>query len=167
MKRVQMDKLFLYLSIFGFLMAASSCAFAAFVENEIILRTMFWFGLALGIALQVVLGQRRRNFLKKNGINGKNIRKSRIGLLNFAANSWALAADLGFFASLIATVVAMVATRGYGIVCYYLIGSSILFFCLHCIFNGKIYFYIKNQKKIQRFFKKRRSKTFRKGEGEQ
>ena len=126
---------------------------------------LFWAGLAVGAALQIVLGCRRRAFFASYGVNRRKMQKPRNGLLTFGSSRGAVIVDICMIVSFLATIVAFIITEGYGLVCYVLITTTLTAFCLHCILNGRIYFHVKNQLKVRQVLEQKKVDTKDKGEG--
>jgi len=127
---------------------------------------MFWSGMLAGIVFQVILALRRRAFFKAYGVNRKRMQKPRNGLLSFCSNQEAVIADYATAGSLVFTVLAFVFTRGYGYICCVGLAATALSFCLHCIFNGRLYFHTNNQLKVRQVLEQKRANSRDKGEGE-
>lgn len=108
---------------------------------------MFWLFLLLGILTQVLLANKRKNWIVKNKAQMNAFYKKRIGIFSFAQNPPAIIADVICMLSIIAFVVAMYLTNGTGFR-YICIAIAIFSFCMHCILNGKIYDYITKKNKI-------------------
>jgi hypothetical protein len=135
------------------------------IESLIILPgVLFWGGLILGVALQIVLEVRCQAFFKPYGVRLEEIQKSRIGVLTFGANIGATVADWAMVISVIAMALAFVFTGGYGYMCYIFIATRVFSFCLHCVLNGRIYYYAYNQNKIRRELEQIKEKSTNKGE---
>ncbi len=163
MKRTKTDRLLLAFSIIGYLIMSVSFMLMPINGAGIIPGALFWGGLLVGVALQIALEVRRRKFFAKYNANYKRMQKPRNGLLSFRSNQIAAIADYVMAAGVIATVLAFVLTNGTGIACYICIAITIFAFCLHCILNGRIYFYSKNQPRIRQVLEERNSK--KEGEG--
>lgn len=166
MKQNQADRVFLSLSICGFLLVSVSFLLMPVDAVGFLPGLLFWGGLVVGVIFQIVLEARRRAFFAKYNVKREKMQKPRNGLLTFGSNLPARIADYAFLAGLIATVIAFIVTKGTGYVCY--IGISIVFlsFCLHCILNGRNFFYVQNQKKIRHALEQMKANSTDKGEGE-
>lgn len=125
---------------------------------------LFWCGMLVGIGPQIILEMRRRAFFASYGVSSKNMQKPRNGLFSFRSNKPAQIADYIFLLSIPLTVLAFVTTKGVGYICYVFITVTLYAFCLHCIFNGRIFFHAQNQQKIRRVLEERKSKK-KEGEG--
>ncbi len=108
---------------------------------------MFWVFLALGIITQYILGHSRKKWFLKNRIRRFQF-ENKIGLISFFQNPFAIAADIVMLSSLIGLVISVIATNGIGYACYIFMSLLVFSFCMHCILNGKIYFFLTNQEKI-------------------
>lgn len=165
MEHNKADCLFLGISIAGF--AAWSVSFILMpIEGMGFFPGMlFWSGLMTGVFFQIVLEARRRALFAKYNVKCKTMQKVRNGLLSFGSNKIAIISDDILAVSMVATILALVLTRGYAYICYVMIAITVLSFCLHCVFNGRIYVYVKNRDRIRKALEKK-ANTFEKGEGE-
>lgn len=152
----QMDRILLVSSICGFSFMALSFILMPFEGAGILPGLFFWAGLLVGTILQIVLEHRRRKFFKKFHVKREKMQKPRIGLLSFGSNRLAGVADKVMVVCSVATVLALIFTKGTGVFCYFLIAATVLSVCLHCIFNGRIYFHIMNESKIQQLLEQKR-----------
>jgi len=164
-KQRRTDMAFLMLSICGYCLFAGSFILMPVERMGVLPGLLFWGGLILGAAFQIVLESRRRAFFKKYKADRDKMQKPRNGLLSFASNKVATVVDCILAVSFVATVLAFVLTKGTGNVCYIGISASLFSFCMHCIFNGRNYFFINNQNKIQQALDQKKAKTTNKGEG--
>ncbi len=164
MKKTQIDRGLLMLSIYGYLVMSISFLLMPFESMGIASGVCFWAGLLLGTTLQVVLEIRRRAFFARIKVDRRAMQKNRNGLLSFGSNLAAKIADWTLAVSLVATTMVFVLTGGYGFVCYVCIAVTLFSFCLHCILNGRIYVHAKHQDKIQQVLEERKSKK-KEGEG--
>lgn len=166
MKQRQIDRVLLGLSISGFLLMSISFLLMPIEAINFIPGMLFWVGLILGVVLQIVLELRRRAFFASYKVKREKMQKPRNGLLTFGSNQIAVIVDNLMIISLIATVLAFILTKGYGFACYLFIAITLFSFCLHCIFNGRIYFHAKNQIKVRQVLEQKKANTIDKGEGE-
>ena len=166
MKQKQTDCILLGVSIGSYLIMSISFLLMPIEAANILPGLMFWGGLAVGVALQIVLEIRRRAFFASYRVKREKMQKPRNGLLSFGSNRAARLADLSMVVSLIAAILVFIFTKGYGYVCYVFIATTLFSFCLHCILNGRIYFHVKKQKKIRRVLEQKRANYSDKGEGE-
>ena len=125
---------------------------------------LFWIGLFVGVGLQIVLEIRRRAFFAGYGVHYKNMQKTKNGLFSFKSNTMAAFTDYTLLICIPLSVLTCILTKGVGYICYILIAVTSYAFCLHCILNGRIYFYFQNQQKIRRVLEERKSKK-KEGEG--
>lgn len=109
---------------------------------DIIPGIIFWVFLVLGITGQVVLAIRRSKWLVKQGVRKYKVKQGRMGLVTFCKNKLALITDIVMMVSILLFVIVTVVTHGLGYICYILLTLCVFAFCMHCIFNGKIYEYI-------------------------
>ncbi len=163
MKKNKTDCLLLVFSVIGYFLMSVSFVLMPINGVGVIPGSLFWGGLLIGVALQIVLEVRRRRFFAKHSANYKRMQKPRNGLLSFRSNPYAAIADYVMIAGFIATILAFILTKGTGLVCFVFISITLFAFCLHCILNGRIYFYSKNQPRIQQVLEERNRK--KEGEG--
>ena len=109
---------------------------------DIIPGVMFWLFLVLGIVGQIILAVRWNRYLKLDRRKKTQTRKERVGLLAVFKNIPAIIADVGFLISLVVFAIVTKVTYGLSYACYILLTVCVFTFCLHCIFNGKIYKYV-------------------------
>lgn len=166
MKKDQTDRILLMISLGGFVLMSCSFILMPIANLKILPGLMFWAGLLAGGGLQMVLEARRRSFFKRYKVNRTKMQKPRNGLLSFGSNKEARIADFSMVIFCISTVLVLILTKGFGIICYVMITATVLTFCLHCIFNGRIYFHVNNQDKIRRLLERRKANSRNKGEGE-
>lgn len=117
---------------------------------EILLGTMLWLFLLLGILTQVFLAIKRKNWIARNKAQISTFNKKRIGIFSFAQNPPAIITDVICVLSIIALGVGMYLTNCKGYVCYIFMAIFVFSFCMHCILNGKIYDYVTKQNKISK-----------------
>jgi hypothetical protein len=129
-------------------------------EETFVTGIVFWAGLLGGSVLQVIVNALRKAFFKRNDISYKNAKKSRAGILRIFSNRLAMIADITCGVALLATSVSMIATRGYGYICYVFISLTVFSFALHCIFNGKNFDFILNKSKICNILDKRYKQNY-------
>lgn len=110
---------------------------------------MFWVFLILGIVSQIILAKQRKNWFIRNRIRRFRT-KSKSGAIAFLQNLPATIADLTLVISVIALIVSIVLTNAMGYACYIFMALLVFSFCMHCILNGKIYYYLTNQSAILR-----------------
>lgn len=141
----------LYISIGSFFLMSVSFLlmpidFAAkeMSKGSIVVGIMFWASLVLGVATQVLLGYARKTWFVRNRIR-RSRTKSRVGVIAFLQNVPACIADGLLAVSLIALSVAVVVTDATGYLCYVFMALTVFAFCMHCIFNGKVYYFLTNQ----------------------
>lgn len=148
--------LWLYISIGSFFLMA--CSFLLMPINfettnlqfmSYCVGIMFWVFLILGIVSQIILAKQRKNWFIRNRIRRFRT-KSKSGVIAFLQNLPATIADLTLVISVIALIVSIVLTNAMGYACYIFMALLIFSFCMHCILNGKIYYYLTNQSAILR-----------------
>lgn len=162
----QTEKKFLIISMGGFVLMAVSFLLMPIESLNVLPGLFFWGGLLIGVAFQILLEVRRRSFFAKYKVKREKMQKPRNGLLTFASNKIAAIVDNVFIVSIVATVLAFIFTKGTGYLCYICISVLVLSFCLHCIFNGRNYFHVNNQKKVQQVLEQKKATTIDKGEGD-
>lgn len=160
MKRKNTEVILLVLSLIFYLAMSLTFLFMPLEEDTYVSGIVFWAGLAGGILWQILLSVSRKAFFRKNHISYKNAGKARIGLLRVFANTPAKIADIAFALFFVGTVIAMVATKGYGYVCYVFISLTVFSFVLHCIFNGRNFDFILNKSKICSILDKRYKQNY-------
>ena len=149
MERKKNDVIWLIVSVGSFALMSTSFLLMPLdktVEQydamDIIPGVMFWLFLILGITGQILLIIRRKRYIRTDRKKKIQEMEGRIGLISVFANIPAIVADVGSIISLVAFVIATKVTNGMGYICYILLAVCIFTFCLHCIFNGKIYQYV-------------------------
>ena len=164
MTRKQMDQLLLCLSIGSFAVMSISFLLMPIDAMGGAPGVLFWGGLLLGILFQITLETRRRSFFAKYRVNPKKMQKPRNGFLTFSSNKYAKVADRILLVSVVCTILAFLITRGTGYLCFVFISISIMALCMHCILNGRIFFHVMNQTKVQQVLEQKKVRTFSKGE---
>lgn len=164
MRQMRMDRMLLGISVGGFLLMSISFLLMPVEAMGLMPGSLFWIGLIVGGALQVVLEIRRRAFFKAYKVKREKIQKPRNGLLTFHSNQAARIIDGIMIVSFIAMILAFLFTKGYGVVCYFLIATTVFAFCLHCILNGRIYFHVNNQTKIRQVLELKKANPTNEGE---
>ena len=167
MKQRQIDRLLLGISVGSFLLMSISFLLMPIESINILPGLIFWLGLGLGVALQIVLEIRRRAFFKAYAVKREKMQKPKIGLLSFGSNAAAIIADRSMVISIVAMILAFVFTKGYGFICYVFIATTVFSFCMHCVLNGRIYFHAKNQLKVRQVLEQKKANSTDKGESKQ
>ena len=103
---------------------------------------LFWCGMISGCICQVVLNIRRKQKLEEKGVRKNQARKGRNGLSCFLKNVPAIISDITCIVSLVGLIVTTVINDGKDYVWLAMLTVFLFTFCLHCIFNGKIYHYL-------------------------
>lgn len=160
-----MDSLLLGLSVGGFLNLAISFLLMPVDGAGIAPGILFWGGLIIGVALQIVLETRRKALFARYDVKRESMQKARNGLISFGSNHLALIADILMVVSVIATILVFVLTKGAGYLCYVSLSVLVFSFCMHCILNGRIYIFVKNQKKVRQVLEQKKANATEKGEG--
>ena len=165
MKASQVDRILLWCAMAGFLIVSISFLLIPLEALGILPGLLFWFGLAAGAVPLILLERRRRSFFASYRANRRRMQKPHCGILTFGSNREARIADAAMLVSIPATLLVMLITRGIGYGCYLCIALTTLAVSLHSIFNGRIYFHVKNQKKIRHALEKKKASIKEKGEG--
>ena len=165
MERNHKDMALLGGSVAGFAILSLSFLLMPLDTMTILSGALFWAGLLAGAGIQIALSARRKALFRKYNVNCKTMQKPRNGLLSFASNKIALVADIVCAVSIIATVLSFVLTNGTGYMCYVSLAMLVFSFSAHCIFNGRIYFYIQNREKICQALEQKKANHSNKGEG--
>lgn len=134
----KMDFIWSLISIIGFGLMSASILFMSTDRWGYFPGILFWTCFLVGIISQIVLLVRKKKRPTEKGC---------IGLIRFFRNVPATIADILFVVSLIAFVISSKITHGIDYICYVMLAISIFTFCLHCIFNGKIFCYVIKKEK--------------------
>lgn len=138
MKRKSKEKNFEWISIISFLIMSSSFMLMAISQNEmqddisqiIVIGISFWIPFILGVIMQIILyicyKKRKRKV-------------ERTGFWCFFKNKIAIIFDIMFIISVVALIVVLLLTNGVGFICYVSLSAVVFSFCMHCIFNGRVY----------------------------
>lgn len=119
---------------------------------------MFWAGLMIGIVTQIVLSCRCRKWRADSRGGKQRASNKRIGLLSFLQTVPGCIADVTCIISAVALTLSLILTRSRGYFCYVFMALFVFSFCMHCVFNGKIYYQIKHQGKLSGNFEKAKLK---------
>lgn len=160
MKGKKTEAVLLVISLLCYLVMCLTFLFMPLEEDTFISGIVFWAGLVSGSVLQVIVNARRKAFFRKNNISYRNTKKSRAGIFRVFSNRPAKIADILCGAALVATVISMIVTRGYGYICYVFISLTVFSFVLHCVFNGKNFDFILNKSKICNILDKRYKQNY-------
>ena len=142
MSSVKKEIVILTISIISYFLLAASFLFMP-LENEqlqIMAGVMFWVFLILGIVSQVLLAIWFRQACSKN--KEWRIQKQRIGIFTIGKNKFSVVADIILLISAVTFVVLMIFTRGTGYISYIVLTILVFSFSMHCVLNGKVYYYI-------------------------
>lgn len=118
---------------------------------------MFWIGLVVGILMQVILSVLRRNWFSRNRVRLPLTNQPKLGLISFFKNKTAVVFDVMLIISIVGLVIAMLVTDAVGYSCYVFMTLTCFSFCSHCIFNGKIYYFIENKDNMRKALEKAKS----------
>lgn len=158
MKEKRTDCILLGASVAGFFILSLSFLLMMADAAAVLSGILLWAGLAIGVATQFLLERRRRAFFAAYRVRREKMQKPRNGLLTFFSNPEGKIADIVMMLSIPATVLTFILTEGYGVLCFVFVALMLFSFCLHCIFNGRIYFHVKNQLKIRQVLEQRNKK---------
>ena len=142
MSSVKKEIVILTISIISYFLLATSFLFMP-LENEqlqIMAGVMFWLFLILGIVSQVLLAILFRQACSKN--KEWRIQKQRVGIFTIGKNKLSVVADIVLLISAVTFVVLMIFTRGTGYISYIVLTILVFSFSMHCVLNGKVYYYI-------------------------
>lgn len=142
MSSVKKEIVILTISIISYFLLAASFLFMP-LENkqlQMMAGVMFWVFLILGIVSQVLLAIWFRQACSKN--KEWRIQKQRIGIFTIGKNKFSVVADIVLLISAITFVVLMIFTRGTGYISYIVLTILVFSFSMHCVLNGKVYYYI-------------------------
>lgn len=144
------DFIWLGVSIVGFAILSVSFLLMPVESNVVISKiagVMFWLGLVIGIVFQVLLARQRKIGITKNRVQRLSNQRMKPGILSLFKNPIAVVFDLLMAIGLVGLISSMILTKGMGYICYVFISITVFSFSMHCIFNGRIYFYISNKEK--------------------
>lgn len=143
-------KLLHYISILGLFMMSVIFLFMpgdpfayGVTLKKVLLAILFWSGMISVIVTQVKL----TNIFKSSKEYNEKFRKRKIGIACFFSNRYASIADLVCVLSLILLIISFFLGEkmGYFYCVIYIIWFIFLFsFSMHCILNGKKYYYIRH-----------------------
>lgn len=123
---------------------------------DLLIGVTFWVLLLAGIVTQIVLAQIRKKWFIRNRVRRYPFTKT-IGVFSFLKNLPGSIADGVLVVSIIGLIVAVFATDGMGYACYVFMALMVFSFCMHCIFNGNIYYFLTNRDEILKTVKSKRS----------
>lgn len=136
------NSFFLIMSVIGFLLMSVSFLLMPLnsdsSKSNVFVGVLFWCSLLIGVVSQVVLSSQ----IKRAGANNK----CRLGLLMFFQNPYATVSDIALIVSVVGLIIAVIATNGLHYSCYIFLAMTVFFFSMHCILNGKNYYYIRDKK---------------------
>lgn len=143
------DKILLFISVLAFFLFSISFLLMP-TDNSVltvISGTIFWAMLIIGIVSQIIVSISIRNWkTEKRGKLKRHLK--RIGLISFFSNPIATTFDILMIVGVIGFVISMLITQATGYACYIFIAITVLSFSFHCIFNGKNFYYIKNEENL-------------------
>ena len=137
----------LIFSIIGYFAMSASILLIPFSSymRQWFIGCIFWISLIMAVTGQVVLAIDRKKWIARYRIKDKRFLSGGLGIFNFVKNVPAIIADSILLISIIVAIIAFIATSGTGYACYVAVALIMFSFSMHCIFNGKIYFYIVNR----------------------
>lgn len=142
MKRKQIGKLLMGISIGGFFVMSASFCLMAVSALRILPGLLCWGGLLIGGVFQLLTGHWRRQYCRTHPPEERKIQHRRCGLLTFAASLPGKVADFGLLTCLIAGILIFCITGGFGFICNLSMSATVFAFCMHCVLNGRSYFVI-------------------------
>ena len=152
MRRKKLDIILLSASIVCFFITASVFLIIPLKVSDsyesmfnILIPSVFWLFTLIGIVIQIILAKRRREWIISNRLEKSPNFMGRIGLISPMKNLYGSIADIVFLISVIGFIISMILTDSRGYACYVSLAGMIFAFSMHCIFNGRIFFYIQNQ----------------------
>ncbi len=160
----KINNFLLIASLVSFLLVAVSLTAMVFVDSattskisivSIICGICFWLFLILGIIFQIVLSNRIRKWKSKFYRIRRSMRmKPKLGIISFFKNIPGMISDILFVISILTLGISYFLSNGTSIVCYISLSLAFYSFCTHCIFNGKNFYYMTNQRQIEEMYKK-------------
>lgn len=143
------DKILFLISVVAFLLFSISFLLMP-TDNSVLTVVsggMFWLMLIIGIVTQIIVSVSIKKWkLQKKGKLKRHLK--RIGLISFFSNPIAKVFDILTIIGLIGFVISMLITNATGYVCYIFMAITVFAFSSHCIFNGKNFYYIKNEENL-------------------
>lgn len=163
MKKERTDSILILVSVLSLCFFSFSFLLMS-IENEntseklsicsLIAGIIFWISMLILIVVQIVLSLRMRKWMKKYKI--KQFRDaSKIGAISFFKNTYAIVADVLMVISLTALVVLIVVTQGTGYICFIAITIFVFSFSMHCVLNGKVFYYVTNKDELLQIVEER------------
>lgn len=147
MKEIKKARILLSGSVVSFfLMSASFLLMPIDLMANAVVGIMFWIFFLLGIVFQIILASQKESWIQNEQKRKRRLHKKRVGIFSFMQNFLACIADVICVLCIIGLIVSVYLTNGIGYVCYIFMAMLSFSFCMHCILNGKIYYYITNQK---------------------
>ena len=166
MNDIRKPRMLLWASVAAYGIMALGLAVIVFEELGHVPGILFWIGLIAGSVLQTMVSACRRRFYGSWKIVPNRVKKHGIGLLSVCSCREGKVADLLLLAGIAASALSIWLRRGRGVLCYIFIAAAVFFLCLHCIFNGKNWHFVRNYGKIKEYLEKKNGNTQEKGEGE-
>lgn len=160
--RKRVDVLLLCLSLFFYLLMAVSILLvpqqqiehipqlSAILQIPHIAGMAFWVGLIGGTLFQIILGCRRRTWIKRHDTRRVSEFRGRIGLFAPCRTVLGSLADGMCIASIISFIMLCERTNSESYYCFVAFAAMVFTLCLHCIFNGNVFYYIRYQNRYSK-----------------
>lgn len=132
MKSKTTARILMALCIAGFFANALSFLLMPVDSLTLLPGILFWAGLVVGIVPQFFAAACRRKDPRRR-------RQALPGVLTFFSTAPAIVADGVMIMGFLATVVTLLATHGYGYICFVMIAVTVLGISMHCVLNGKVF----------------------------
>ena len=147
MKGDKMEQRLLYISIGGYFLMSVCILLVSKDELGYFPGVLFWIGLMIGTVTQMLLSGRKRRFYTALQMPCPGWKSC--GLIRFRSNRLAGLSDAVLLISSVVLMVIQMLTYGTDGICYILYAVCLFSFCMHCIFNGSTYFYLKKKSNIR------------------
>lgn len=150
-KKRSEDKYLIFI-IAGFLLSSATVfliPFASFKEHGIAytlayaIGGVFWLGLIISLIAMIILNFRR---VKNEKGSKKAIKYGTIGLFKFFSNKAAVIFDAAFILSAIVQIALIIIGVDNQIISIIVLFLIVFTFEMHCVFNGRNYFYLRKTK---------------------
>lgn len=128
---------------------------------SIIIGIVFWISAIGLVVVQTVLSCQKKKWYCANRIRESRFKK-RSGAFSFFENAYAKRADICLAVSVIGLIVSVVLTDGVAYICYVFTATTVFFLIIHCLLNGKNYYWFKNAEKMLNYLENESTKENRK-----
>ncbi len=159
------EKALLWASVMSFLLMSATFLLMPLEEETVYTGILFWVTFLIGIGTQIALDVLRKKFFKKNRVNYRKNQKKFCGAFTFFSNLPAKIADIALPLSAVGLGLSLWLTRSMGYVCYVFLSLTVFALTMHCVFNGRNYFFALNKPKIYTIIVQKRTMKTHKGEG--